>query len=57
MFGQQLEDAKSPPAVPTWEQVADVVDAQLEGVVRGGTDPAEAAAQMQSRADSIGTGS
>ena len=21
-FGEQLEDAKSPPAIPTWEQVA-----------------------------------
>ena len=25
VFGEQLEDAKSPPTIPTWEQVAAVV--------------------------------
>ena len=57
MFGQQLDDAKSPPAVSTWEQVAAVIDTEIEKVVLGGVDPAQAAQTMQSAAESIGTGS
>lgn len=56
VFGEQLETAVSPPAVPTWEQVAAQIDAEIEKVVKGGEDPAAAAATMQSEADSIGTG-
>jgi multiple sugar transport system substrate-binding protein len=56
LFGEQLQDAQSPPAVPTWEQVAAVMDAQIEAVVVGGTDPAAAVAEMQAQAESIGTG-
>jgi len=55
-FGDQLEDAKSPPAIATWEQVADVIDGGLEQVTVGGTDPATAVQQMQEQAESIGTG-
>jgi multiple sugar transport system substrate-binding protein len=55
-FGTQLEDAKSPPAVPTWEQVAAVLDRQIESVVKGGVDPATATEQLESKASSIGTG-
>ncbi|MCW3814029.1 sugar ABC transporter substrate-binding protein [Micromonospora sp. DR5-3] len=56
-FGEQLKDAKSAPAIATWEQVADVIDDGIERVVRGVTDPATAAKEMQSKASSIGTGS
>ncbi|MGH8868685.1 MAG: sugar ABC transporter substrate-binding protein [Actinomycetes bacterium] len=56
-FGTQLEDAKSPPAVPTWDQVSAVIDRQIEAVVGGSATPAEAAKKMQSEATSIGTGS
>jgi len=56
LFGEQLQDAQSPPAVPTWEQVAAVIDAQIEAVVVGGADPAAAVAEMQAQAESIGTG-
>jgi multiple sugar transport system substrate-binding protein len=56
LFGEQLQDAQSPPAVPTWEQVAAVVDGQIEAVVVGGADPAAAVAEMQAQAESIGTG-
>lgn len=56
VFGQQLEDAKAPPTVPTWEQVATVIDGELEKLTKSGLDPAEAAAAMQSGADAVGTG-
>ena len=56
-FGEQLGDAKAPPSTPTWEQVAAVIDSEIEKVVKGGTAPADATKAMQSQADSIGTGS
>lgn len=56
VFGEQLETAVPPPAIPTWEQVAAQIDAELEKVVKAGEDPAQAAATMQSKADGIGTG-
>ncbi|HEY0698168.1 MAG TPA: sugar ABC transporter substrate-binding protein [Micromonospora sp.] len=56
-FGGQLQDAKSAPAIPTWEQVADVSDDGIERVVRGVTDSATAAREMQAKASAIGTGS
>jgi multiple sugar transport system substrate-binding protein len=55
-FGQQLEDAKSPPAVPKWEEVAAVIDSEIEQVTKAGKDPQAALREMQSQADSIGTG-
>jgi multiple sugar transport system substrate-binding protein len=55
-FGEQLDDAKSPPAIPTWEQVASVIDGQIEQVVVGDTSPEDACAAMQEEAESIGTG-
>jgi multiple sugar transport system substrate-binding protein len=56
VFGEQLDDAKSPPVMATWEQIADVIDDGVERVVRGVSDPAAAAKDMQSKASSIGTG-
>jgi len=55
-FGEQLDDAKSPPVMATWEQIADAIDDAIERVVRGVSDPATAAKEMQSKASSIGTG-
>lgn len=55
-FGEQLDEAKSPPAIATWEQVATVIDTQIEKVTGGGVAPADAAKAMQSEATSIGTG-
>lgn len=55
-FGQQLEDAKSAPAIPNWEQVAAVIDSQIEQVTLGDATPEDACANMQSEAESIGTG-
>ena len=55
-FGKQLEDAKAPPAIATWEQVAAAFDAEMEKVTKAGEDPAAALKAVQSKADSIGTG-
>lgn len=56
VFGQQLEDAKSPPSIPTWEELAATIDDQVEQVTAGDAPPADAAAAMQEAAESIGTG-
>lgn len=56
IFGDQLQDAKAPPAIPTWEQVASEIDAQIEQVVVGDATPEEGCAAMQEAASSIGTG-
>jgi multiple sugar transport system substrate-binding protein len=56
-FGQQLKDAKAPPAIATWEQVAAVFDGEVEKVTKAGEDPAAAAKAIQQKAASIGTGS
>jgi multiple sugar transport system substrate-binding protein len=55
-FGEQLADAKSPPAIATWEQVAAAIDTELEKLCKADADPAEVAAAMQQQADSIGFG-
>lgn len=56
VFGEQLDSAQSPPAVPTWEEVASAIDGIVEQVARGRLDPEEAVSEMQSQASSIGTG-
>jgi multiple sugar transport system substrate-binding protein len=55
-FGQQLEDAQAPPAIPSWEQIAGSIDGQIEQVTVGGAAPADACRTMQEEATSIGTG-
>jgi len=57
LFGEQLKDAKSPPPIPKWEQVAaEVVNTELEKVAAGESSPEEGAEAMQQKAESIGTG-
>jgi multiple sugar transport system substrate-binding protein len=57
LFGEQLRDAKSPPPIPKWEQVAaEVVNTELEKVCAGNSTPEEGAQAMQQKAESIGTG-
>jgi multiple sugar transport system substrate-binding protein len=55
-FGQQLNDAKSPPTVSTWEQVASVIDGEVEKSVKGGESGDNAVKTMQLKASQIGTG-
>jgi multiple sugar transport system substrate-binding protein len=57
LFGEQLKDAKAPPPIPKWEQVAaEAVNAELEKVTTGGSTPQQGAEAMQQKAESIGTG-
>ncbi|HEX6353776.1 sugar ABC transporter substrate-binding protein [Actinophytocola sp.] len=56
VFGDQLDKAKAPPSIPTWEQIAAGVDTELEKIAKGTTSAADAAKAMQSQASSIGTG-
>jgi multiple sugar transport system substrate-binding protein len=56
VFGDQLDHALAPPAVPTWEQVAAVIDSDVEKAVKGAVPTGEAVSDMQKQAKSIGTG-
>jgi multiple sugar transport system substrate-binding protein len=55
-FGEQLEDAQSPPTIATWEQIANEIDTNVEQATIGDLDAQAAADAMQSAAESIGTG-
>ncbi len=55
-FGDQLEDAKAPPAIATWEQIAAEIDGIIEQVTVGDMTPEEGCPAMQDAASSIGTG-
>jgi multiple sugar transport system substrate-binding protein len=52
-----LEDAKAPPSIPTWEQVAAAIDGELEKAAKGAASAEDAAKAMQQKASSIGMGS
>ncbi|GIF77179.1 sugar ABC transporter substrate-binding protein [Asanoa siamensis] len=57
VFGKQLEDAKAPPAIPTWEQMAASFDLEVEKLCKSDVDPAAVAKAIQEKASGIGTGS
>lgn len=56
-FGEQLKDAKAPPAIPTWEQVAAAFDLEVEKLAKANQDAAATAKAIQQQANAIGTGS
>lgn len=56
IFGEQLDNTVAPPAVPTWEEVATVIDSQVEKATKGDTSVEDAVAEMQRQAAQIGTG-
>lgn len=56
VFGEQLETAVAPPSIPTWEEVASVIDNELERLTKSGVDPQEIATSIQEQAAAIGTG-
>ncbi|MEV0160720.1 carbohydrate ABC transporter substrate-binding protein (CUT1 family) [Nonomuraea fuscirosea] len=56
VFGEQLKDARTPPPFPTWEQVARVLEGELEKLARGTQTPEQTAKSIQSQATTIGTG-
>ncbi|MDX6246972.1 MAG: multiple sugar transport system substrate-binding protein [Kribbellaceae bacterium] len=57
VFGKQLDDAKAPPAIVNWEQVATAFDTEIEKMAKAGQSPADTAKAIQAKASSIGTGS
>jgi multiple sugar transport system substrate-binding protein len=57
VFGKQLDDAKAPPAIVNWEQVATAFDTEVEKMAKAGQSPADTAKAIQTKASSIGTGS
>jgi multiple sugar transport system substrate-binding protein len=56
IFGEQLKDAKSPPPIPNWEQIATAIDTEAEKFCKGTETPENAAKAMESQAKNIGTG-
>ncbi|QBD83333.1 extracellular solute-binding protein [Ktedonosporobacter rubrisoli] len=57
VFHKQLDDAKGPPVITTWEQVATVIDNDMEQVMFGKMTSQQAANDMQQKATAIGMGS
>jgi multiple sugar transport system substrate-binding protein len=57
VFGKQLNDAKAPPAIVNWEQVATAFDTEVEKMAKAGQSPADTAKAIQTKAASIGAGS
>jgi len=55
-FGKQLQDAKSAPAVATWEEVAAPLDDAIEQASLGASNAEEALANAEQKANSIGFG-
>ncbi len=56
VFHAQLSNANGPPAVPKWDEVATMIDNDMQQVMYGKATPEQAAAQMQQQATSIGSG-
>ncbi|GAA0620717.1 sugar ABC transporter substrate-binding protein [Kribbella sandramycini] len=56
VFGQQLEDAKAPPAIVNWEQIAAAFDTEVEKLVKADQTPADTAKAIQTKAAAIGPG-
>lgn len=57
VFHQQLGDTKGPPVISKWEQIAQVIDDDMQQAAYGKMTPQQAADDMQSKATAIGTGS
>ncbi|MFF4658986.1 extracellular solute-binding protein [Streptomyces sp. NPDC001381] len=55
-FDEQLKVSKAPPAITTWQQIADAIDSELEKLILGKATVAEVQKTLQSKASSIGTG-
>ncbi|MFI6858163.1 extracellular solute-binding protein [Streptomyces sp. NPDC050416] len=55
-FEAQLKVTKAPPAITTWQQIADAIDTELEKLAYGKATVAEVQQTLQSKATSIGTG-
>ena len=56
IFHTQLKDAKGPPSISKWEEVANVIDDDMQSTMLGKSSPIQAALDMQTKATSIGSG-
>ena len=54
-FGDQLNDAKAPPSIATWEEVSAEIDTVIEQVTVGDMAPDEGCTAMQEAASAVGT--
>jgi multiple sugar transport system substrate-binding protein len=55
-FAEQLKVSKAPPAITTWQQIADAIDSELEKLSLGKSTAAQVQETLQSKATSIGEG-
>jgi len=55
LFGEQLEDAKTAPVFPKWEQFATKLNAQLDEAFTSDQSPEEATAKFQETAEATGS--
>lgn len=55
-FFEQLQNTETYPQVPTWAQIATQLGVEMEAVAKGSQTPEQAAAAIQSFAESLGTG-
>jgi len=56
VFHDQLNNTQGPPTIVNWEQVATLIDNDMQQVMLGKTSPQQAAQDMQQKAQTIGTG-
>jgi multiple sugar transport system substrate-binding protein len=56
VFHEQLNNTQVPPTIVNWEQVANLIDTDMQQVMLGKTTPQQAAQDLQQKAQSIGTG-
>jgi len=57
MFGEQLKSTQAQPAISTWSEIGEALNANLEKLTTGGMTPQDTADAMQADAERIGTGS
>lgn len=55
-FQEQLKVTKAPPAITTWQQIASVIDSELEKLALGKATAKDVQQALQSQATTIGTG-
>jgi multiple sugar transport system substrate-binding protein len=57
VFRTQLDTTRAQPPIPTWAEVSAAINDEMEKVTTGDESPEDAAAALQEKATSIGTGS
>jgi len=54
VFGEQLNDAKSPPPFPRWEEIGTALNAELDKAIRSAPDGRQAAQKINETVSAIG---